>query len=404
MHTRTPWLIGLVACLLALGSTGAQVAPVERYLAEAEKRLAAKDYRHAANLYRVVLRQRPGHDRAYRRLWQIDKAIGVADDPAQRDRLAREIPNGQFLKQTDHYLIVYDGRHTWADSRARMLELAYDEFYRQFKQAGFRPLPVERRMVCVLFNKHETYLDYAKQTDRLMHEWSSGYYSQRTNRVAFFNIHYSPQLKGMVDKMRKLEAEVEHWQAEVAQNPRMQHRLNAARSKLSHQRAYYQRAAAFGNIQQTLHEAAHQIAFNSGIQRRGVQWPLWYSEGLATAFETIAPAAPFGPTADNAFRRTKMDEAVRAGRAIPLAEFIEMTAAPNEDALKREAAYAQSWGLFHYLFNQRREQLVAYTAAMNASPLGRAAPGVLRQRFVEAFGPIEQVERDYLTYISAMSR
>ena len=124
MLTRTTGLIGIVACLLMTGSAHAQATLIDRYLAEAAKRIAAREYRHAANLYRVVLRQQPDHELAYRVLWKIDSAIGVADDPAQRDRLARDIPNGQFLKQTDHYLIVYDGRHAWADSRARMLELA----------------------------------------------------------------------------------------------------------------------------------------------------------------------------------------------------------------------------------------------------------------------------------------
>src|SRR5262245_63767441 len=40
------------------------------------------------------------------------------------------------------------------------------------------------------------------------------------------------------------------------------------------------------NLSTTIHEATHQIAFNSGCHRRFADNPVWLAEGLAMYFET----------------------------------------------------------------------------------------------------------------------
>ena len=400
MRTRT-CLTLLIITLITLPALGVDASRIEGMMQHAQRLAASGRFDQASSVYRTVLHIEPDHAKAYRNIWKIDQALGVAENPTQKNRLANAFGEGFFLKQSDHYLIVYDGRHSWADSRARMLELAYDQFYKQMRRVGFRPLPPERHLECIMFNTHDAYLNYARDVDRIGHDWSSGYYSTRSNRVAFFNIHYSPQLKEQVVNLQKLENEVQRLIGEAANDPRQNGRLNAARANLSAHRRAYERSAAFGNIQQTIHEAAHQIAFNSGIQTRASAYPMWFSEGLATCFETIAPAAPFGPEYDNAYRRKILVKAIKSKKVMPLADFARLQS-PPEDKEARENAYAQSWGLYHFLYNERPEQLVAYTRAYFQTPVRNDEANRFGQLFVEHFGPIREVEQAYKAYVLAM--
>ncbi|MCG8619123.1 MAG: hypothetical protein MI802_23100, partial [Desulfobacterales bacterium] len=244
------FLLALLGVVIATAHA-TEAARIEALMDHARRLAGQKQFAQAANTYRRVLSIDPDHAVAYRNIWKIDRALGVPDNPALRPQLARDFGEGFFLSASEHYLILYDGRHSWADSRARTLELAYDQFHDQMRKAGFKPVPLQHRMVCLMFNTHDDYLAYAREVDRIEHNWSSGYYSQRTNRVSFFNIHYSPQLKDTVLEIQKLENEVQRLVGEAAQDKRQQGRLNSARARLSAHRRAYERAAAYGNIQQT---------------------------------------------------------------------------------------------------------------------------------------------------------
>lgn len=395
---RRPLTIIVAVWLLA---ASAWANPAGPWMKLAERSAAAGQLRQAERFCRLALGADPLHDGAYLLLQEVVSKRGPLDSTAQRDALAGQVPEGMYLTQSDHYLIVYDVRHAWADSRAKLLELAHDRFYKELRTAGFRPLPLAERAVCVLFDEHADYERYSRHVDRFDNHWASGHYSLRSNRVAFFNLDSAPHLQEMVAELRRREAVAERLKGEAARDPRQRGRYAQALRQVARQRKLYELNTAFGNIQQTLHEAAHQLAFNTNIQSRTKLYPMWFSEGLATCFESYAPAAPFGPTHDNPSRRKPLVEALRASRDIPLSSFVSMLTPPDDKA-QREITYAQAWGLWHYLFNHRRDQMRTYIAMMKTRPATRD-PDEHAGRFAEVFGDPAVVHRQYRLHVLRMN-
>jgi len=410
MHRAYPILLWVCFVLVGLAPARGQFNPdeindgqVQDAVEAAAKAIRNGNVDRAEQVYRAILRARPDHDLAYRQLWTIDRMRGVADDPNQRKRLAGRFPEGWHLRQTEHYLLVYDAGHPWADTRASMLERTYRTFIKQFREAGLRPRPLARRLECVLFAKHGEFLQYARRVDQLNTEWPAGYYSSQTNRIALFNYATSPELKELVEEMKDLRMRVDRLSGATQNDSSAWSDLTIAKRKLSRVERRYQTIGAWANIQQTIHEAVHQLAFNTGIQRRDVQYPMWFSEGLATCFETTHPAVPFGPAHDNRNRRHRLKQACLRGELYPLRDFVAMKK-PPEDGHAREIAYAQSWGLFHFLYNRRPDELRAYIRHMLLQPGGKRNEQTLVHDFTKAFGPVDKVSPEWLRYAKKLSR
>ena len=71
-----------------------------------------------------------------------------------------------------------------------------------------------------------------------------------------------------------------------------------------------------------MHEAAHQISFNMGIQIRNVDYPFWFSEGLACGFEVEDAAGHRGPALVNFGRVPPLKDALKDDKLIPLEQII----------------------------------------------------------------------------------
>jgi hypothetical protein len=390
-----------ITTLLLSVSAGAQVQP-DRLIAMGDDQLRGNRIARALDLYHAALRQNPMHEGAYLRLLRIDRARKLPDDAARRDALAREFPEGFFLRQTEHYLILYDAHHTWADTRATLLESTHDVFLSEMRKAGFRPLPVRHRLQAVLFNQHRDYAEYATRVDGMENDWSAGHYSPRSNRLIVFNFHTSPLMGDLLRQMRQAEATVERRRGEAAANPGRTGALRAAERQMLIARKHYETAAAWGNIRQTLHEAVHQLAFNTNIQRRDVSYPMWFSEGIATAFETAHPAVPFGPSHINHARLHELNDSRKKRQLIPLDRFVGMRQPPGQEG-QRTAAYAQSWAVFHMLFNERTEQLRAYVNDMLTARPGPRNEQEHRADFIKHFGPIKAFEAEFNRHIAKLN-
>ncbi len=402
----------LVAFLIVLATAPAHAGfdpgritdeQVDEALDAAADSIRAGDVDRAARCYRAVLSVKPDHELALRQLWTIDRSRGIPDDPNQRNRLASRFPPGWNLRQTPHYLILYDASHAWADTRANMLEKTYNVFMDHMRRADLRPRPLASRLECVLFADHTDFWQYAQQVDGLSSDWPAGYYSSRTNRIALFNYATSPSMQELTDEMKQLRRRLDRLEGATPRDGRSWSDVTRTQRELNQVQRRYETIGAWGNIQQTIHEAVHQLAFNTGIQRRDIQYPLWFSEGLATCFETSHPAVPFGPTRDNPGRRLQVRKSYLRGELYPLHEFVGMTGAP-EDKHAREVAYAQSWAVFHFLFNKRPDQLRNFIRHMLLQPAGQRDPATLTRDFTQAFGPPEKLNDAWIDHVQVLSR
>jgi hypothetical protein len=325
-------------------------------------------------------------------------------DKAAMDRLAREFPAGFYLDVNPKHLVVYDTSHRYVDTRVWLLERAHTQFTKAMREADLPVLPLSERLVVVLFDEHGSYLDYARRTDPGAKEWTGGYYSGATNRIVLFNSDTAPAAGEFVQAVETARNEVQRLRGEAAADRRQAGRLAAAEAQLRQARARLAAVVTATNRRQTLHEAVHQLAYNTGLQRRDLRYPLWFTEGLATSFESHRPANPFGPAHDNIPRRQHFDQAIRRGQAIPLDQFVTLDAPSDDDDNRRRVEYAQAWALFQYLYNHRPRQLAAYVRAMNAAPAGIHNDARQLADFKQHFGDLTQLEAAYQSDIRRRSR
>jgi hypothetical protein len=358
--------------------------------------------------YRDVLSLNPDHPHAY------DQLIAIADNgqlPRDEDRereLMRKFGDPFKLHVSPRFLVVYDTNKSWALNRAVLLEKTHDLYFQSMRKAELRPLPLEERLVCVLFDDHAMFRRYGEVVDNLKMEWSSGYYSSRTNRIAFFNDKTSPAFAETTARIAKLETGLEDLKAQlktpkVARNASLigetrrqiaehQRELNFLRNRL-------EALSGMNNASKTTHEALHQLAFNSRLLKRGVSYPFWLVEGMATNYEVEDPSKGFGPYYINRARQKQLDEHARAQRLFDLPDFVSRMGAPNGDNQSVGVMYAQSWGLFQFLFKKRHKQMRAYLRGLSAPDRGPLDALGLLEEFENAFGDMNRLEREWQLYL-----
>lgn len=357
--------------------------------------------RQAEMLYRRILYKDPDHTEAYRELWRLITVHPPAVNQVTMQQLAKEFDDGFFMKQTDRFVFLYDSGHIWADSRSRLLKQAYEGFYKTLVSDGYRPLPPSQPLVCILFNQFDDYKTYALIKDRIATPASGGYYSPRTNRVQFFNHQTNPAFKKYADEVNRLQSQVSGYQQQLASARErrddkairnIRARLFIAQKNLARARTLFSVNTASNNVSQTFHEAAHQLAFNSGLQARGIFYPFWVSEGLATNFETNNPAIPFGPRKVNRVRQQALKKALTSGYRMNLKQFVTELNPERTDKQQLSLYYAQAWAVFHYLYNNESEALRDYLRMLRTRR-GRPDAEALLKEFEDAFGPVGDIER-----------
>lgn len=257
------------------------------------------------------------------------------------------------ISQTDHYIICANTSEAYAEYVGRLLERVYEqyaEFTTQLK-APFSP-PPEKLPVIILGSVSE-FQEFAKlQHPETTFEDTPGYYSIRENQVLLQDLTRDQSLKAP-----------------------------AIRKKLAEQPL---------QLATIVHEAIHQLAFNTGLQVRMADNPVWISEGLATYFEQVAVRSPqlwTKPGLVNArhhaeFTRTAKGESL----SIPLEELMsgEQTFL---DATSVATAYAESWALVYYLHKENPDGLGVYLNSLSRlQPIQRVSPEMRLAVFREAIG------------------
>ena len=106
-----------------------------------------------------------------------------------------------------------------------------------------------------------------------------------------------------------------------------------------------------------VHETVHLLAFNTGVQSADRLDPIWFTEGLATSFESDGSAGAFGPRHRFLLREASVDTLKSEGSSLDPAALVGLHAVPD-DAV--EAVYAQSYALFTYLARRKSEELAAF--------------------------------------------
>jgi hypothetical protein len=297
------------------------------------------------------------------------------------------LPGASFeTTATEHFVLFHEPGAGYVTGACRTLEYAYGYFYEVFSQAGFALFCPQDRLVWICFPQKSTFSEYALQVEGMDLSWLDGYYSTLTNRVAIVQTDQK-------DRLRQ-EAAPEPPASDV---PVVVAANRSPREEVLPMSAVGQRF----DVTRLTHEVAHQLSFNCGIQKRGVAYPLWVSEGLATNFEFGAfAAASFAH--GNTARCQGLIEAYAEGDLVPLRQFVVQTTVPPDAHVGRRY-YAQAWGFFQFILTERPENLRTYLHRLAQKRPEHCDADTLRAEFVEAFGSPETLELAWDTFCAHLA-
>lgn len=288
------------------------------------------------------------------------------------DDLRQTLGEGFAVTVTDHYVICSNSSEDYTLFCGKLLEEVYEQFF-DFLTAESRPFvrPPTSPLPVIIFASSEQLKQFAaQQHPDVSFEDTPGYYSVRDNQVLIMDLSGEGRRTTTSSIRRKL--------------------LTVPRQ-----------------VATVVHEATHQLAFNSGLQVRMADNPLWLSEGLAMWFEPTSSRSPLlwsRPGLVNPLHQPLFLSFVQDGRlSLPLQNLIASDDA-FQNAESVAAAYSESWALTAWLIRQHPEAMDQLLKSMSERrPLQQVSSEQRIDEFQQAMGKsIDEIESSLIPYISRL--
>jgi len=425
--------IAITCCALALGifsegpATRAEAPSATESLPEAENgpaaacppgniaadlELAARAERRglldrAEDAYRRVLDGSPLHQGARRALIRLAEGRPLPRTSQAYEQARADLPERFIEFETKRFIVLSDADWQWTRAQAQRLERTHHQFQRFARRLRLEPLPLRHKLVCILFADRAEYQHFAGAHDDVADPWIAGYYSPVHDRVVFYQGEANPSVVEARSKLRQMGTDIDSIARQAEHAMRQGQRENAAVLR-QHRQRYREhllrerrRVDAFAeqiSIATTVHETTHQLLFHTRIQTPRLQYPIWISEGLATAFETDDTGGAFGPDHEYAPRREAFEELLGDDGLIDLRDLVTWTRLATTDEQTVHAVYQQSYALVTWLNRCRAGQLSRYLQLMLVEPPASLGPDRYRTLFEEAFGDIDRLQHAWLGY------
>jgi hypothetical protein len=321
----------------------------------------------------VLLEERNG------RLRQLKPDVIIRREPMEgvfarltADELAADLlqqaPDGFTIHQTPHYVIATNSADGYADFCGRLLEKVHDEY---FKWANGLMLPVRELaapLPVMMFHTAGEFQQFArKQHPETSFDETPGYYSIRENQTLLLDLTRDRSIR----TASKIRQRLEEQPLQVAT---------------------------------VVHEAVHQLAFNTSLQTRMADNPLWITEGLATWFEPLSPRSGLlwsKPGIVNARHQPAfLKFCTGTTPQIAFRDLIASDSAFLEDD-SVAAAYAESWALTTWLIREQPDELSSYLRTIGRhQPLQPESAEGRQTAFQAAFGKTaDEMHGDVVSYI-----
>jgi hypothetical protein len=289
--------------------------------------------------------------------------------------LLRELPPGFRVHNTAHYLICYNTTRAYAQWCGALFEKLNRAYFNFWRRQGLE-LTEPDVMVALVFRDRDSYTVYGKPELGDAAGAIIGYYSLATNRITTYDLTGIEQLRQPGDR--------------------------ASSSK--HVNQILARPAAARTVATVIHEATHQLAFNSGLQRRFADNPMWLSEGLAIYFETPDVTRQRGWSKIGGLHTSRLTTLQKYLNTRPPDSLFTLLTDDQRfrDTQRAEEAYAEAWALNYFLMRQRPEQFADYLRRIGAKPvLGQDTTEQRVIDFQQAFGQSwQELDAEFLRSVS----
>jgi hypothetical protein len=309
-------------------------------------------------------------------------------------------------RTTEHFILICKPQDGGASTMAQELEQVYGQFYSEFRRAGFSlHQPLDKQTWVCLANNGDL-ARYARQADQLeLSQPLESYYSARTNRVAFLTAAPAPASSAAPAAGHDPDSRTLPSGTPGRDSGPAKVFLDAWADQGDVANCDCPCAASAGSLTRLSHEVAHQLAFNSGLQKRGVMYPIWVSEGLATNFEADSSGQMTLAKA-NLARSRCLGQLHQDSDLMTLDELAVATGLPLGDSSANAQTYAQAWGLFRFLLECHPGQLKSYLSMLAEMAPGKRTEEMRLAEFVQAFGPIAKLQPqwdDFLNHLATIA-
>jgi Protein of unknown function (DUF1570) len=272
-----------------------------------------------------------------------DEAKEIADVKA----LALEKRLGRFSEnRTMHFLGLGDADAAYCKSAITICEALTKDFLAHFRERGFKLEMPPGRLTVITLKDDASYRAWAGDNPGAT---VGGHYDPPTNRLVVFDFR---------NKQEDLATSAERV-----------------------------------NLFTLVHEAAHQLSFNTGLLPRNQDVPACIAEGLATYAELWRTK---GKGKLGAFNRPRLETLIDRGNGaaawIPIDKLLT-----DDDLFDKEetaqAAYAESWLLTNYLLKRGSPQLAKFHVylAKIAEPQRAKTRAQIAE---EVFGSLDELNRE----------
>lgn len=297
------------------------------------------------------------------------------DKQAIGDRLLDELPDGFKIHTTEDYVIAYQTERSFAKWIGNLyqgrLKRGFKKFWskRQFKtKVGEPKFP----LVAVIFADRHQYAAYVQRELNIDSGSMVAYYNLQTNRVTMFDLTAEQQ-------PRNANSNSERDIDRILRSP-----------------------SSIPMVTTIIHEGTHQLMFNSGLQTRLADTPLWLNEGVAMFFEPPDRKSKQGwngPGRVNYIRLNDLKNSVRAEDA--LVSLVSDDQRFLDDQQTTLAAYAESWALTHFLINRKSKAFGQYLTFLSTKqPQQPPEPGQRLADFKKFFGEdLAKLDKEFIAYV-----
>lgn len=269
-----------------------------------------------------------------------------------KSQLQTEFGKSFEVRTTNHYVVV--GRHGVCEAYAAIFEQIYRDFVRSFRTRGLQVNEPEFPLVAIVFPNKPAFVKYCLDEKTPVQPGLVGYYLQTSNRVAMYERPGAGDIDGTV-----------------------------------------------------IHEATHQVAFNTGVHSRLARHPRWAVEGLATVFEAdgVRVRQDLTSPIDRVNRERYLwfqDYANNRRPAHSLAAFVSNDQLFNRSPLD---AYSEAWALSFFFIETRPADYSRFLKQLAAQdPFTTYSPEARLKDFTDVFGTdLDGLENTFLRYIKHLS-
>ena len=283
--------------------------------------------------------------------------------------LLQQTGAGAAIHQTEHFVICSDASELYTKFCGRLLEKVFAEYLKFFEDSGVQLTSLTAKLPVLVFRDVARFQEFARRqhpdtdfTD------VPGYYSVRDNQMLITAVSGDRAFRTNSDVVRELK-----------KKPRQ--------------------------VETIVHEAVHQLAFNTGLQVRFADNSMWLSEGLAVFFERASGRSSMIWSRPGEVSRIHLPgykAATRQNRLrLPLSELLESDQA-FRSADKLADAYAQGWAITYFLIRSDRDAFDRLLLHLqNRKPLQAVDATTRLAEFETATGrPLVDFERNLLRYMS----